>query len=228
MTAHADNERDLKFFLRNRAEEFIRENCHMAWAGDFNRHHPLWDRDEDEHLFTPPAIRATDKLINLLTEHDMVMLLPKDTPTLQHMVTERFSRPDNVFSSPDIQEHVTRCEVVRNLRPICTDHYPIVTNITLPQSRICITPNYNFREVDWASFRKSLETRLSTLLALSEIINQAQLDSAASGITTVLRETIQECVRCSKPHPDSKRWWSRDLRERKKHINKLRALSFRN
>jgi endonuclease/exonuclease/phosphatase family metal-dependent hydrolase len=79
---HANNERDLKNFLRNQADEFAAGgNRHMIWAGDFNRHHPLWDRDEDEHLFTAPARRAAEKLIGLLSDHDMVMLLPKDTPT---------------------------------------------------------------------------------------------------------------------------------------------------
>jgi len=225
---HADNEKDLKNFLRGRAEEFIGRNRHMIWAGDFNRHHPLWDREEDEHLFTTPATQAAEKLIDLLTEYDMGMLLPKDTPTLQHMSSKHFSRPDNVFGSPEIQEHITRCEVAPNLRPTCTDHYPIVTNIVLPQNRINITPNYNFREVDWTVFRKSLETRLSTLPSPNVITNQAQLDSTASGITTALQETIQECVRRSKPRPDSKRWWNSELRERKKHLNKLRTISFHN
>jgi len=72
----------------------------MIWAGDFNRHHPLWDRDEDIHLFTGQAQRATEKLINLLTEHDMEMTLSKGAPTLQHMVTKHFSCPDNFSAHP--------------------------------------------------------------------------------------------------------------------------------
>ena len=35
---------------------------HMIWAGDFNRHHPLWDRAEDVHLFTRAATNAADQL----------------------------------------------------------------------------------------------------------------------------------------------------------------------
>ena len=29
---------------------------HMLWYRDFNRHHLLWDREEDTHLFTADAI----------------------------------------------------------------------------------------------------------------------------------------------------------------------------
>ena len=48
----------------------------MIWAGDFNRHHPLWDRDEDVHLFTPQSARSANRLINILADYRMVMPLP--------------------------------------------------------------------------------------------------------------------------------------------------------
>jgi len=57
----------------------------MIWAGNFNRHHLLWNRDEDTHLFTAQATRATKRLISLLAEHDIEMALPKGILTLEHM-----------------------------------------------------------------------------------------------------------------------------------------------
>lgn len=225
---HANNERDLKNFLRAHTGDFVEDgNHHMIWAGDFNRHHPMWDRDEDDHLFTPRAQRAAEKLIDLLSEHNMIMLLPKDTPTLKHMYTKKFSRPDNVFGSPGIQDHVIRCEVIPSLMPTGTDHYPIVTNLTLPQNRASDAPNFNFRDVDWDDFRKKLEPRLTALPDATVINTQEQLNAAATGITLALKTTIQECVKRSKPRPDSKRWWNSDLRKQKKLLNKLRAESFR-
>ena len=62
------------------------ENHHMIWAGDFNRHHPLWDKDEDTHLFTQQTNRFTEGLIGLIAN---AMPLPKGIPMLQHMVTKR-------------------------------------------------------------------------------------------------------------------------------------------
>ena len=69
----------------------------MIWVGNFNRHHPLWDNDNDIHLFTQQAITQATKLIELLATYDLNMALPKGIPTLQHMVTKKYSRPDNIF-----------------------------------------------------------------------------------------------------------------------------------
>jgi hypothetical protein len=90
------------------------------------------------------------------------MALPKGIPTLKHMVTGRYSRPDNVFSTVGIADLITKCEVVPSLRPTSTDHFPIATNIQLPQERVDHPPTPNFKEVDWDEFRKKLDDRLST------------------------------------------------------------------
>ena len=54
----------------------------MLWCGDFNRHHPLWDRNEDTHLFTVEALQKAGPLIELLADYDMEMILAKGVPTL--------------------------------------------------------------------------------------------------------------------------------------------------
>ena len=50
---------------------------HMVWAGDFNRHHLLWDNDKDTHLFTQQALWNAEGIIDLIAEFDMEMTLPK-------------------------------------------------------------------------------------------------------------------------------------------------------
>jgi hypothetical protein len=84
---------------------------HMIWGGDFNRHHPLWDRDEDEHLFTAQAMRDANFLIEMVANKGMEMALLKGKVTLRHMVTNLYSRPDNVWWSAEIIPLVIRCEV---------------------------------------------------------------------------------------------------------------------
>jgi len=32
------------------------DNAHIAWLGDFNRHHPHWDSEADHRLFTPSTL----------------------------------------------------------------------------------------------------------------------------------------------------------------------------
>jgi Endonuclease-reverse transcriptase len=76
----------LRNYVQRNANALTRtENHHMVWAGDFNRHHPLWDRDEDIHLFTRQVTRDAEGLISLLADFEMEMTLPKGVPTLQHM-----------------------------------------------------------------------------------------------------------------------------------------------
>ena len=199
----------------------------MLWAGDFNRHHPLWDNDEDTHLFTQQAITRAEGLIELIATYDLTMVLPKGFPTLQHMVTKRFSRPDNVFSTPGLSDLITKCEVVPSLRPTSTDHFPIVTNILLSQARVNATPTHNFREADWDKFRRKLTTKLGAIPEDLIIHTPEQLAQAVDHLTLAIQTSIQEEIPITKPRPDSKRWWNGDLKRMRKDLNRLRALSYR-
>ena len=207
---NSNTETTLRTFLQTQARRIIGGNdISMIWAGDFNRHHPLWDRDEDTRLFTRQSQRAAEKLIELLAEYNMVMALPKGVPTLHHMSSKRYSRPDNIFCTPNLQESITRCEVDASSRPTCTDHFPIITHLTTPQPRAPINPNYNFRDVDWEIFRKTLKTHLDEIPPAT-ITTAEQLNEASDNLTRALQNTIASCVKRSNPRPDAKRWWNNE------------------
>ena len=225
---HSENQIILGNYIRRNANQLLRtENHHMIWAGDFNRHHPLWDDDEDVHLFTRKATDDAEELIRLLANYDMQMILPKGVPTLQHMVTGRYSRPDNVFSTPGIQDLVIKCEVNPALRPTSTDHFPIITHILLPQERVNTLPTFNFRETDWEEYRKKLKLRLQLTPDRPVITNVEQLNTAIDELTRALQDTTKEVVKKSKPRPDAKRWWNGDLIKRRKELNRIRSESYR-
>ena len=57
-----------EFLRANRAEVLSRPDDHLYWAGDFNRHHPLWDDESDDRLFTPSALEEVGKLIEMLAD----------------------------------------------------------------------------------------------------------------------------------------------------------------
>ena len=196
---HSRNQTTLINYVRRYANTLLlrTENHHMIWAGDFNRHHPLWDKDEDVHLFTRQATRNADELIGLLAEYEMQMVLPKGIPTLQHMRSKRYSRPDNVFSTPGLQEFVVKCDVDPSIRPTSTDHFPIHTNILLPQERVNTPPTFNFRETDWAEYKKKLIPRLRHSQDKPVITNAEELNQAIADLTTAIQETTQEVVRRS-------------------------------
>src|ERR1700678_2478766 len=132
--AHSRNKTKLQNYIQNNSNLILAtDNYHMLLAGDFNRHHPLWDRDEDVHLFTQQANRFAERLIGLIVMYGLVMALPKGIPTLKHMVMGRYSRPDNSFSTIGVSDLITSCEVIPSLRPTSTDHFLITTNLQLPQ-----------------------------------------------------------------------------------------------
>lgn len=203
---HSRNKATLQGYIRDHANLILADkNYHMLWARDFNRHHPLWDNDEDVHLFTQQASRASERLIGLIATYNLTMALPKGIPTLQHMVTKR---PDNVFNTTGLSELITKCKVDPTLCPTSTDHFPIITNILIPQGRIEAAPSHNFREVNWDDFQKDLRHRINTTPNPSDINNPDQLNSILELLTKTIQETIKVKVKKSKPRPDSKRWWS--------------------
>ena len=143
---HSQTEAAFFWFLRKNAGTIWRGNdCHMLWRRDFNRHHPLWDRDEDIHLFTADALQRAGPLIELLADYDMEMILEKGVPTLQHLHSKRYSHPDNVFCSSLIASSVIRCDVDPSAHPTKMDHFPIISILELPQERIILKPTCDFQ-----------------------------------------------------------------------------------
>jgi hypothetical protein len=225
---HSQNEGKLQMFIRANLEDiYSGRNNHMIWAGDFNRHHPLWDKSEDTHLFTKTATEVANRLIDLLGEFGMEMALPHGIPTLEHMHTKKYSRPDNFFCTQLLKNHIISCDVDAKLRPPATDHLPILTIISLPQARVVEPPSYNFRNVEWEDFRKNLASRLEELSEPTPIMTEGQLHERIKELTNALQDTIRTRVATRWTRLDSKRWWNSDLKKLKKELNKLRTESFK-
>ena len=89
------------------------DDDHIIWAGDFNRHHPLWDDERETRLFTARATDDANRLINLVRRWGLEFALPKsEGPTLQHKVTKSFSRPDLVLCSHHSLPLFVSCHIV--------------------------------------------------------------------------------------------------------------------
>jgi exonuclease III len=226
--AHSRTLRTIREFLRtNRAEILSRADDHLIWAGDFNRHHPMWDEETDDRLFTPRALEDAGRLIEMLADLNMKMALPKGQPTLEHMVTKRYSRPDNVWCTEELSDLIIRCEVDPSIRPPATDHFPIATYIDLPQERSVQKISYNFRATDWEDFQENLAIRLLEIPPPQPITSEQQFREAAEGLTAVIQDTIRTRVPENKPCPFSKRWWNNDLSRQKTDIKKLSRLAYK-
>ena len=162
----------------------------------------------------------------MLAEFKMQMALPKGCPTLQHMHSKKYSRPDNFFNTPGLTDLITKCEVDSQSRPPATDHFPIVTNILLPQEKVNTPLSFNFREADWEEYREKLKPKLARLPDKPVIMNTAQLSSAIGDLTLALQETTKEVIKRNKDCPDTKQWWNRELIKMKKELNRLRSSSY--
>jgi len=89
---------------------------------------------------------------------------------------------------------ITRFEVDPRNRLPCTDHFPIVTEISLPQEQTTEAPSYNFREVDWKDFRKNLEARLRDSNAPQPLTTETQFQKAVKDLTEAIQDTIRTRV----------------------------------
>lgn len=195
--------------------------AHLLWVGDFNRHHEYWDDPSDTRLFTNAARSAAEYLIDAVATLGLELALPSGIPTHFHNVTKKWSRLDQVFISDHSTDLIESCDTVPHFRSTKTDHLPIMTKLSLTTQTAIVPPTQNFQEVDWTTFRESLSARLDSLGNPGPINNQDQLNSSCDLVTKALQETIRENVPivdiCSK----SKRWWTKELTQLRRDMNKL-------
>jgi len=118
--------RELDQYLKSHPKNANRECPTMdIIQGDMNRHHPMWDEERNQHLFTNTALSMAEPLITMINKHDWSMALPKDIPTLEAFNSKNLTRPDNVFCSTEYADRVIVCETQPDKRPPYTDHFPI-------------------------------------------------------------------------------------------------------
>ena len=131
---HSRNKIILKRYIQEHANSITNnKNHHMIWAGDFNQHHPIWDDNQNTHLFTAQAARMAENLIKLIVTYDLIMPLSKGIPMLKHMVTKRYSKLDNIFCIEGLKDLIVTCKVNPTIQPTSIDHFPIITKLLIPQ-----------------------------------------------------------------------------------------------
>jgi hypothetical protein len=179
--------------------------------GDFNRHHPMWEMTSNSHLSTAANLDATGILINLLAECNLIQALPPGIATLEASNTKNHTRPDNIFCSAEIEQMFTKCSVEYQLRPIITDHFPIISTLDLQPEHITTAQRPNFRDVEWEDFREALSSHLDAHPPSANIQSIAEFEAAFVHLTQSIAKTVEDHVPKTKQSPYAKRWWSNDL-----------------
>ena len=157
------------------------------------------------------------------------MVLPHDIPTLEARNTGNWTRPDNVWCCADSPSPFITCNVRSGLRPVYTDHLPIVSTLDLTYTPTTQQPRFNFKEVDWDAFQKTLSTNLNAILTtdLSTITDAATLEEGTNQLFDSITRTIQEVVPQAKISPHTKRWWNRELNAIRRTRNCASTIRYR-
>jgi hypothetical protein len=174
------------------------------WAGDFNRHHPLWDELRNQHLFTTENLAYAQPLLDLLARHRMAMALPRDIPTLRAFRTKNHTRLDNVFCSTSLLPLYITCTTDPERMPPKTDHFPVIQVLELDHTASEHVPTPLYKKADWEEYRNRL---LEALVPLDhperyETVESVTVISRLSGLAWNLANVgipVHYQVRCTSP-----------------------------
>ena len=208
--------------------EFIpNTNTELILLGDFNRHHPMWEGNANEHLTS--SNRLLNPLLDLIINMRLEMALPKGISTLEARNGGRWTRLDNVWRNSDTTSTILTCEVKAGNRPPVTDHLPITITLDLKYYPTKSTTRYNFKLAKWDDFEDSVQAKIeqSLLLNYPQYDNTDELEQAVNELFQILQEATEKHVPTIKPQPYLKRWWNRTLTELKLLKNKASADHFK-
>ncbi|KAG2156986.1 hypothetical protein DEU56DRAFT_750206 [Suillus clintonianus] len=149
----------------------------------------MWELPNNSHLFTVANLDAMGVLINLLALYKLMQVLPPGLATLEASNTKNHTRPDNMSCLEELEHLFIQCEVKYHLRPVITDHYPIISSIDFQPEQINTSSRPNYREADWDEFNKVLAQRLNTIPPPSKITTPEQFHRTFKKIMQIIAET---------------------------------------
>ena len=204
--------------VTDRARMALNGLVHLMVLGDFNRHYPAWEGEQNAHLFTRNQLDRSEEIINLMLTEDLELLLLRGTPTLKAFSTGNLTRPDNILATPQLANRTTKCNTEPENSPPKTDHYPICCTIDVQVEQFTPPTTKNFKEADWQTMRKILKSNLPE--HIQKIRTKAQLDNQLEALYETILKTIQETVPDRRPTPYAKRWWNAELTEHRKRAKR--------
>jgi hypothetical protein len=89
------------------------------------------------------------------------MALPHNIPTLEACGTGNWTCPDNVWRCVDTPSLFISCDIDPSLRPMKTNHLPIILTIDLTYLPSNRPTRFNYRIIDWKEYKKKLEEKLT-------------------------------------------------------------------
>ena len=151
----------------------------------------------------------------------MNMALPPFIPTLKAHNTGNHTRTDNMFCSESLLHTFIKCNTDDASCQVKTDHYQIISQLTINVAKATPSPQLNFCDVDWPKFRKTLKSNLSKLPCLEAITDKVTFKHKLDDLNKALWDTINKHIDTIKPSAYSERWWSPKLTSKKSLTTKM-------
>ncbi|KAH8794383.1 hypothetical protein DL96DRAFT_1445420, partial [Flagelloscypha sp. PMI_526] len=155
------------------------------------------------------------------------MALPSGIQTLEHLVTGKGSRLDNVWVTEHMMDMILTCNLQPNKQSIKTDHYLYMLKLDLDVIHTVPGTKRAFRNVVWEDFRKELRKHLEKFPPPRPITNADNLQKADNELTKVIQQTIEEVVPIAKLGAKTHRWWNEDLTKMCTKYNQIKCKSYR-
>ena len=164
--------------------------------GDFNAHHPTWDR------LIPPNPLGND-LFRWITSSGLEILNDPASPTLLHHSTGSRSSPDISLAPVSLAPH---CEW-RTLPGLGSDHLPI--EIVLPLSPVrhpnTRPPKFNYKKASWDIYQSYIAEHLPSL-----DFDALNIHQAAHSFSLFLVEAAKASIPFGHLGCSPKAWWSQE------------------
>ena len=217
----------LRDLLNDPATQDTDGENYLIWAGDFNRHHPMWDDERNVQLLTNKNIDDAQLVIDIASDHGLEMALPQGKPTYYVTRNGNWTRPDNVFCTVNALEAMVRFTTVPEEWPTALDHLPIDIHLEIPIVINKPAESQNFRIADWDEYRDHLSQETTRIPDPAPIDTQEDFTTAVDNVIGAIQNAVKTTIKVSKPSRYSKRWWSKELDDMRKHKNKLSSKAYR-
>jgi hypothetical protein len=116
---------------------------------------------------------------------------------------------------------IIKCKTDNVTRPVKTDHFPIVTQFNIHATRTTWEPRHNYSLTDWTEFAKTLKENLANMSPPTGIKSIQDFNAMLKNLNEAIQDATEKHVKMTKPSPYSKRWWTTELANEKKKMQRL-------
>ena len=184
-------------------------------AGDFNLHHPRWDRNRRPN-------KAANDTIQWMDENQFVLCSEPDEAT-----HSSGSVIDLVIATEDISETIQVHKLAEEEHDTLSDHTLIPWTIYL-KTNLIINLNkqqsrFNMNKIDWECFHKALINKCSTIDS-RPVECRRRIDALAESLELAALEAMKSSMPKSRRGRHPKKYWNEELSELKKTAYERRTI----